>query len=256
MMSKPIRDCITLSAVILLGSCAATVPRPVPVESGGDKPPHSLRITQPEKLSLGERACVVVLRDLSVSWLLRDYWCDLSTPSFSRKMMNRELMMLNIQQTQRRLARLKQKINTVAQRNDVVALRIKPHLDKSEPKTKLQPAQSSQDNDAPDVAKNAGSGKQRIWFAPGREILGPKGRKQTHALIDSAQNARRVTLRGFLEEGEFSLPKALDAERRSVGRSLSVRELWRASGVDTKIVSILHHIPQPQGRYVEVVIHE
>lgn len=263
MMSKPIRDCITLFAVIFLGACTATVPRSVPVvERNSDKPRHVLHVEQSEKLSLGERVCVVVLRDLSVSWSLRDYWCDLSTPSFSRKMMDRDLMMLNIEQTQRRLARLKQKINTVAQRNDVTARRIKPYLDKSEAKTKprvIQPIQPSQDNDASDVAKNAGGEKQRIWFAPGREILGPQGRQKTRAIIDLAQNAQRVTLRGYLEEGEFSLADPLDAERRSVGRSLSVRELWRTSGVDTGIVSILHHIPplpQHQGRYVEVVIYE
>lgn len=167
--------------------------------------------------------------------------------------MNRELMVLNIEQTQRNLAKLREEADALAERvverSDTVLARIDRYM------SETQDMQPIQKKDTVTISRNLDI-VQRIWFASGQEVLGPEGRKHARDLIQQVQSAQKVTLRGYLNDDEFMIIDALDAERRSVGRSLSVRALWRASDVNTEVVSILHHIPQRQGRYVEVVIHE
>ncbi len=109
---------------------------------------------------------------------------------------------------------------------------------------------------------NSGTDKKRqsktyrIVFYPSRETLGSKGRSQALNLLAFIKNADKITVRGILIEDEFRLTgDARSVERRSVGRSLTVREFWRKRGADVSAVTILHYSRDTPGRYVEVIIH-
>ena len=93
----------------------------------------------------------------------------------------------------------------------------------------------------------------RVVFAQGRVVLGPRGRRAVAALAQRVATTRQVTVRGYLTKNEFPLADPLDAERRSVGRSLSVKDAWRNAGVDVSSVTILHHSGEFAGAFVEVV---
>jgi hypothetical protein len=99
--------------------------------------------------------------------------------------------------------------------------------------------------------------REEVRFARTREALGPRGKRQAQELIDKIKQARKVTLLGLYEPNEItgSSPQDLSHERFSVGRALSVLELWRAYGVDVSKVTILHHHPGRSGRLVEVSIY-
>jgi hypothetical protein len=86
------------------------------------------------------------------------------------------------------------------------------------------------------------------------EVLNDEGTQQVLSLIPFAQQAQHITLLGLYEPDELTKvkPGPQPEERFSVGRSLSVRELWRAEGVDVSKVTILHHKEERPGSYVEV----
>ncbi len=97
-----------------------------------------------------------------------------------------------------------------------------------------------------------------VVFTRTREALDAEGIDQARSLIPAAQQARRVTLLGLYESDELTKvrPGPDPEERFSVGRSLSVRELWRSEGVDVSKVTILHHRENRPGQQVEVTFHD
>ncbi len=202
--------------------------------------------------------CKYLMRDLSMDWSSRRYWCgspssENSTESNLREKRNKA-MLAAIERTRLRLSVLRERMNTVTRRTDDVATKIHPHLKQQSSvnikkpsmiKTKLSPAKHSDTDQT-----------HRIVFARGRVTLGPKGRLQALGLIPIIQNARQITVRGRLMDDEFQLDDPLADERRSVGRSYSVRELWRSAGVDVTALTILHYSPDVSGKFVEVMIDE
>lgn len=263
-MRQP-RNCILLSFTLLLSACAT-------VTSTTLEAPDASLLSTPLAPTQGiadshAKDCAYLMRDLSVDWSLRHYWCGSSGAVNHSQGRENKLMLASIERTRLRLAVLRERIDIVTRRTDFVATKITPHLARQTAteksaivshETQKQPRSNDRVMAAPIDENRSADRAYRIVFAQGRERLGPKGRLQSLNLIPDIRHARQVTLRGHLANGEFPLIDDLAAERRSVGRSLSVRELWRASGIDVAAVTILHYpsVPGDSGKYVEVMIHE
>ena len=245
---------ILLFALLFLNACATAIPT---------RTETPVAVTP---LVSATKDCEYLMRDLSVDWSLRHYWCGSSDAdeTINAQAEKNRLMLMAIERTRLRLAALRKQMNTVDHRADYVASKITPYLSQqtvmeSNATASHEPQRqqtSSNHTTALYADEMHSSNHHRIVFAHGRETLGPKGHMQTLNLMPVVRNARRVTLRGQLTNGEFPLVNAIAAEKRSVGRSLSVRELWRSSGIDVAAVTILHHSPEVSGRYVEVTVYE
>jgi len=239
-----LKNSILLSSSLLLSACASVTPTrtEAPVTT---TPPMSTQDTTESRI----KNCEWLMRDLSVDWSLRHYWCGTSGKDSQGE--KDKVMLAAIGRTRLHLATLRERVNTVTRRTEDAAMRIESHLNQQAVENKTVPHETPSDTGKINSTQPA----HRIVFARGRENLGPKGRVQALGLIPVIRNARQVTLRGRLSDDEFPLASSLDAERRSVGRSLSVRELWRSSGVDVD-VTILHHSPELSGKFVEVTVYE
>lgn len=89
----------------------------------------------------------------------------------------------------------------------------------------------------------------RIWFAKGKDTLGPDGRARVARLAQNPDYQRGLWLRGHTLDDEGG-----DAPARfAVGRALSVRQQLRRGGF-SESVRIKYHRPGVPGRYVEVTV--
>ena len=241
---------VSLISTLFLGACATTLPLGSDV---GDSP------VVVDASSLDARSnrsrdvsCVTIIRDLSVDWDARDYWCD-----DGRLMVRQTVLLASLEKARRQLAALRQSAESIERNTGRAVARIDARL---AGESRTVPVSAVE---VPVVRKLAhtsrtsrSQSRQRvpgIVFARGRVVLGPQGRRAVAALAKRVASAQHVTVRGHLTENEFPLANPLDAERRSVGRSLSVREAWRSAGVDVSSVTILHHSGKYAGAYVEVV---
>lgn len=235
----------SMLSTMLLSACATTAPVP----SGNDVEDavvsdvvadHSVSRDAPDIAS-----CNPIIRDLSVDWDERDYWCE-----GGRLMVRQTVLLASLEKARRQLAALRESAESIERNARRAVARIDSRLarDMEEAPAKIVPAPVAVTSDESDSA--------RIIFARGREVLGPRGRRAVAALARRVAPGSQVTLRGHLIHGEFPLIDPLDAERRSVGRSLSVREAWRDAGVDVSTVTILHHSGGFSGAYVEVIFDD
>lgn len=264
------RQGLTLLSSLMLGACASTATMPVDdaavVSDANAAAAEGLEIV--DQVKADRTDCVYILRDLSVPWSARDYWCTGEGASSDRSVVIRRLVSSSLAQSRRDLAAMKSRLTAVSNRANAVAAHIQSSLDRpvlaagaasSEARPDGKPGHGYSDSVPAHISASAtADAPVRIAFATGREVLGPRGRRMSLALLARVKETASVTLRGYLLDGEFPLTDSLAAERRSVGRSLSVRKLWRDSGIDVSNVSILHHDASPAtaGRYVEVVFHD
>ena len=247
----------SLLSTVLLSACATTAPVPLGVDVGDVSASTADAVQSTSHHGSGSESCEPILRDLSVDWDQRDYWCD-----GGRLMVRRTVLLASLEEARRQLAALRRSADSIDTNTRRVLSRIDSRQmhDASESSVKTEspaiaPMPSRADSDFVEsgtvVADSA-----RIVFARGREVLGPRGRRAVDSLAQRVASGSRVTLRGHLIESEFPLTDPLAAERRSVGRSLAVREAWRDAGVDVAAVTILHHSGRFDGAYVEVVIDD
>ena len=87
----------------------------------------------------------------------------------------------------------------------------------------------------------------RVWFAPGRDTLGPQGSARIERLAANPAWQRGIWLQGTAQSS--------DANRQqiAIGRALAVRKALRAQGFADS-VRIKYHRPEIDGRYVEVTL--
>ncbi len=104
------------------------------------------------------------------------------------------------------------------------------------------------------VVSKSGAHSKYIWFAKHIRILGPQGSASTMALIPGiSRSEERVLLRGFYLEEELD---DYDPEVFSVARALAVKKkLIEEGDIDPERITILHHSPKINARYVEVNIN-
>jgi len=241
---RPLRHNLALSSAIFLSACATTIPTQTedPLTSAAAVMP----LTPSQEPT--HTNCAYLMRDLSIDWLSRYYWC--SSPITEHSPEKTKVMLASMEHTRLRFAALREQMNVSTRRADSLVKKItaglnqKTSIERNPPVIKSRASVTTTDR------------THRIVFLPGREALGPKGRLQALNLLPVMRNARMITLRGGLIDGEFSLKDSLAAERRSVGRSLSVREFWRSSGLNVPTVTILHYSPDVSGSIVEVMIHD
>lgn len=233
----------SLLSTLFLSACATTAPVPLGNEAGDlpspvASPPVVSRPTQPGSVSSD---CDAILRDLSVEWDSRDYWCDKGQPS-----VRKSVLLASLEEARLQLVELRRSAESIERNTDRAMDRIDSRL-ASEEWVASPPVTAPVEVPVSD---------SRIVFAHGRVVLGPRGRRAVAALSQRVASSRRVTLRGYLSEGEFTFEDSQDAERRSVGRSLSVKEAWRDFGIDVATVTILHHADHFDDPYVEVVFSD
>jgi len=247
------RNSVVLLFTVFLSACTTTSST-VPIEN--KTAPVIVMIKKSTQSRLND--CEYLMRDLSIDWSSRRYWCGSSSTDESTFQKERnQAMLAAIERTRLRLAVLRERMNVVTRRTDYVATKISPRLQQPAIiKTRLDPATTVATVNTDNAVHPGTEQIHRIVFAQGRVVLGPRGKLQTMKLVPAIRNAHQITVRGRLMESEFQLDAPLAAERRSVGRSLSVRELWRSAGVDVATVTILHHSPDVSGKFVEVMINE
>lgn len=245
-----------LFSVALLGACATTNESPGPSSatgvSGVAGAPGNNAL---DASHVSSKGCDTIIRDLAVDWSARDYWCEGGRLVAVRK----EVLLASLEDARVRLAALQRRAEALDARADFVESRIDDHLAETPAGARevwVTPPAASAAGQAPAAESVVSRGGDHIVFARGREVLGPRGRKAVSSLADRVTDATHITLRGFLAADEFRLDDPLDAERRSVGRSLSVREAWRSAGLDVSSVTILHHAGHFDAPYVEVVFDD
>lgn len=243
---------MSLLSTLFLGACASTAPQPLGSDVEEVSTPVDVSVPVAHDRESDE-SCDTILRDLSVDWEARDYWCD-----DGRLLVRRTVLLASLEKARQQLAALRRSAESIETATGRAVARIDARL-ADEPRPVPVPVVENVEKRPPVVHRavhtaRAQSQHPRIVFARGREVLGPRGRRAAAALAQRVATARNVTVRGHLSENEFSLVDPLDAERRSVGRSLSVKEAWRNAGIDVTSVTILHHSGDFAGAFVEVVI--
>ncbi len=264
---------IVLASSVLLAACA-TAPTTSLENKDSISGAATLHVEHNNSLNNDRKDCTYVLRDLSIGWPSRHYWCDDSgegAVDTDQRAAVSDFTLSAIERSRQRLTLLRNRM--VGQMPLTVATPVAP-----EPYFISQPIAPVDQEAIQEIvievsprdvmvtqsvpADANGDDIQRIWFASGREVLGPQGRRQARDLIPRIKKAQAVTLRGlllndeFLLKDQFAIKDGLSAERRSVGRALSVRELWQDAGIDTSNIAILHYTPETQGQYVEVIIRD
>ncbi|MGD9171830.1 MAG: hypothetical protein PVI97_17545, partial [Candidatus Thiodiazotropha sp.] len=212
------------------------------------------------------KGCMRAQRDLTEAWKSRSYWCGNDkkrnftmkpnmrnlSPSSSKSGAGIESAMRAVRVSKLRLQNLASTLKAL--QADMVYY----HSVDDEQRQEV-PEDNSRSAEANTTSENIEAlDNERIHYAPNREVLGPKGKKKVISLMPAAKKARRISLLGLYE------PKEIDAlesgpqleERFSVGRSLSVRELWRSEGIDVSKVTINHHKKNRLGRFVEVKFYD
>ncbi len=242
---------VSLLSTLFLGACASTAPQPLGSDLVESSTPVDVSVPVAHDRESDE-SCDTILRDLSVDWESRDYWCD-----NGRLLVRRTVLLASLEKARQQLAALRLSAESIETAAGRAVARIDARL-ADEPRPVPLPVENVEKLPPvvhrPVHTARAQSQHPRIVFARGREVLGPRGRRAAAALAQRVATARNVTVRGHLSENEFSLVDPLDAERRSVGRSLSVKEAWRNAGIDVTSVTILHHSGDFAGAFVEVVI--
>lgn len=106
----------------------------------------------------------------------------------------------------------------------------------------------------PGHIQELGTEPRLIWFAKHLRILGPKGREYTESLVPKLQaDQKAITLRGYYLADEV---KGCDPEVYSVARALAVKKkLVQFGNISPDRITILHHAPDVNGRYVEVTFN-
>jgi len=105
------------------------------------------------------------------------------------------------------------------------------------------------------VSKSNNSADDRfIWFAKNIRVLGPQGRSSVSSLISEfSQSDTPILLRGYFLEDEL---QGYDPEVFSVARALAVKkQLVEQENVDPERITILHHTPDINARYVGVSVN-
>ncbi len=264
---------IVLSSSVLLAACA-TAPTTSLENKDANAGAETLHVEHNNSLDNGRKECAYVLRDLSIGWPSRHYWCDDSgegVVNADQRVAVSDLTLSAIERSRQRLSMLRDRMmgqwpltaaTPVAPEPYFISQPIAP-LNQEVIQEIVIEASPRDVMVAQSVPVDANSDDvQRIWFATGREVLGPQGRRQARDLIPRIKKAQAVTLRGlllndeFLLKDKFALKDGFSEERRSAGRAISVRELWKDAGIDTSTIAILHYTPETQGQYVEVIIRD
>jgi hypothetical protein len=215
--------------------------------------------------------CLRTQRDLTVAWSSRRYWCGNDTRRdaliehnvrmFSSARTTFNAISSETSNNQLHVSPLKRTTYVISPHDRMVASTVNP----SQPEMVRYLSVTKQDRDvskkeAISTTNTTQSVEQkkhdfiRIYFSRNREVLGPMGRKKVISLLSAVKEAKRITLLGLYDadEIEHTAGGPQHEEKFSVGRSLSVRELWRLNGMDISNVTILHHVDDRFGRYVEV----
>lgn len=97
-------------------------------------------------------------------------------------------------------------------------------------------------------------GDKFIWFAKNIRVLGPQGRSSVSSLISKfSQSDTPIFLRGYFLDDEL---QGYDPEVFSVARALAVKkQLVEQENVDPERITILHHTPDINARYVGVSVN-
>lgn len=98
------------------------------------------------------------------------------------------------------------------------------------------------------------SGDHFIWFAKNLRVLGPQGQSSvSHIAPGLADSNTPIQLRGYFLEDEL---QGYDPEVFSVARALAVKkQLVEVENVDPERITILHHKPDVNARYVGVSVN-
>ena len=238
---------VSLLSTLLVSACATTAPVPLGNDVDDSSTPDTNVSFGSRTNHPGDGSCDAIIRDLSVDWESRDYWCD-----DGRLMVRQTVLLASLEKARQQLAALRQSAESIGGKAGRAVSRIDARLAQEAP-VSAGTAPSPRAHDTARTSSPQSHPAPRVVFAQGRVVLGPRGRRTVATLAQRVATARHVTVRGHLTENEFPLVDPLDAERRSVGRSLSVKDAWRNAGVDVSSVTILHHSGEFAGAFVEVV---
>ena len=218
--------------------------------------------------------CRSTQRDLTTPWSLRQYWCTEENRREVLQNTNNQLMdQIAGNQSAVDNAYIEDVNNEVnspqyavpiidsdssgeplaPSRNREDAIQRLKDIENSD-KLKTVPVSSLSSGNV-NLKANKNAASISIFFAHHLRVLGPQGRAATHALIDQVSKSNKVQIRGLILPDEILVDSNLYREQVSVSRALAVRKYWKAQGLDTSHIMILHHNPELSGRTVEVTFH-
>ncbi|MEW8046503.1 MAG: hypothetical protein AB2805_08440 [Candidatus Thiodiazotropha sp.] len=268
----PVKElALAMSIALLLGGCAGGIVKSSITDASSTKPEPVPKLVAAE---VRVKGCLRTQRDLTIGWSMRRYWCGNDTRRSALSAHNVRML-----SSSRILRNLKPAISTHTPAS-TAPIKQAPRFDSSRIRkmasAEITPSPPSgmvhihampntQDLVSPEpeviraetqnASKNVSvPSDTHVYYARNREALGPKGREKVISLLPAAKAASHITLLGLYEAEEIKalVPGPQLEERFSVGRSLSVRELWRSKGVDVSKVTIRHHTKTRSGRFVEV----
>jgi hypothetical protein len=249
------------SFLIALGGCSDGI-----VKSGANETLTANPVSNDVADAADTKGCIRTQRNLTEAWESRSYWCGYGKrQNFSIKPNMRKLSPgstkahAGIESAMRAVRVSKLRLQNLA--STLKALEsdmVHYHSVDDEQRSEVPKDNSKSSGVCNTYENNEAMGDERIHYARNREVLGPKAKEKVISLMPAVKKARRISLLGVYE------PKEIDAlepgpqleERFSVGRSLSVRELWRSEGIDVSKVTINHHKKNRLGRFVEVKFYD
>ncbi|MBT3202699.1 MAG: hypothetical protein HOM14_01380 [Gammaproteobacteria bacterium] len=257
---------LNMSLVMLISGCAANKPIVV----------HAIEESPKQDIGHQVSNCRSTQRDLTTTWSLRQYWCTEENRREVLQSTNNQLMdQVAANQSAVDNAYIEDVNNEVNKSQYQYQAPIVDSENSGEPqapsinredaiqrlkgikksdKLKTVPVSSLTSGDV-SLKANKNATSNSIIFAHHLRVLGPQGRAATHALIDQVSSSNNVHIRGLILPDEILVDSNLYREQVSVGRALAVRKYWKAQGLDTSHIMILHNNPELSGRTVEVTFH-
>ena len=254
---------LNMSLVMLISGCAANKPIVV----------HAIEESPKQDIGHQVSNCRSTQRDLTTTWSLRQYWCTEENRREVLQSTNNQLMdQVAANQSAVDNAYIEDVNNEVNKSQYQYQAPIVDSENSGEPqapsinredaiqrlkgikksdKLKTVPVSSLTSGDV-SLKANKNATSNSIIFAHHLRVLGPQGRAATHALIDQVSSSNNVHIRGLILPDEILVDSNLYREQVSVGRALAVRKYWKAQGLDTSHIMILHNNPELSGRTVEV----
>ena len=251
---------------MLISGCAANKPIVV----------HAIEESPKQDIGHQVSNCRSTQRDLTTTWSLRQYWCTEENRREVLQSTNNQLMdQVAANQSAVDNAYIEDVNNEVNKSQYQYQAPIVDSENSGEPqapsinredaiqrlkgikksdKLKTVPVSSLTSGDV-SLKTNKNAASNSIIFAHHLRVLGPQGRAATHALIDQVSSSNNVHIRGLILPDEILVDSNLYREQVSVGRALAVRKYWKAQGLDTSHIMILHNNPELSGRTVEVTFH-
>lgn len=200
------------------------------------------------------RSCQQVQRDLGRSWLERRYYCVPEAVSIKIKSTYHVLHRSSVS-----VARMTQ--SAVYEGWKSAAESVKFHLVGNQVRNVNTDVP---ENDTLHVSRSVSSPTRivsasheeetvavAVWFAPNIEVLGVQGTQRAHAVLDQAQKASRIYLRGHASPMDRARP---DHDQLAVGRAWSIKKFFESHGIEAERITILHRNPEVPSRHVEVML--